>query len=134
MQDLSSGEVTVTETRRVVFGRPAGEVLREQAEAMGARRVLLIASTSLCTRTDPIVGIEAALGGRHAGTFHGVAPHAPRSDVLRAVEAARAVDAGLLVPICGGTVIDATKTAALALKHATRPVDAFRPLRPTAPS
>src|SRR3546814_18402733 len=62
LQDLSSGEVTFTETRRVVFGRPAGEVLREQAEAMGARWVLLIASTSLCTRTDAIVGIEAALG------------------------------------------------------------------------
>src|SRR3546814_81040 len=101
MQDLSSGEVTFTETRRVVFGRPAGEVLREQAEAMGARRVLLIASTSLCTRTDAIVGIEAALGGRHAGTFHGIAPHAPRSDVLRAVEAARAVDADLIVSIGG---------------------------------
>src|SRR3546814_15244482 len=97
---------------------------------MGARRVLLIASTSLCTRTDAIVGIEAALGGRHAGTFHGIAPHAPRSDVLRAVEAARAVDADLIVSIGGGSVIDATKLAALALKHAIRRLEDFDPPPP----
>src|SRR3546814_13694036 len=89
MQDLSSGEVTFTETRRVVFGRPAGEVLREQAEAMGALRVLLIASTSLCTRTDAIGGIEAAPRRRPAGTFHRLAPRAPRPAVLRHVDAAR---------------------------------------------
>ena len=129
MQDLSSGEVTFTETRRVVFGRPAGEALRGQAEAMDARRVLLIASTSLCTRTDAIAGIEAALGGRHAGTFHGIAPHAPRSDVLRAVEAARAAKADLIVSIGGGSVTDATKIVALALKHEVRRVEDFEPLR-----
>ena len=129
MQDLSSGEVTFTETRRVVFGRPAGEALRGQAEAMDARRVLLIASTSLCTRTDAIAGIEAALGGRHAGTFHGIAPHAPRSDVLRAVEAARAAKADLIVSIGGGSVTDAAKIVALALKHDVRRVEDFEPLR-----
>lgn len=129
MQDLSSGEVTFTETRRVVFGRPAGEALREQAEAMGARRVLLIASTSLCTGTDAIAGIEAALGDRHAGTFHGIAPHAPRSDVLRAVEAARSAKADLIVSVGGGSVTDATKIVALALKHQVRRVEDFEPLR-----
>src|SRR5690606_8196075 len=54
---LSSGEVTFTETKRIVFGRPAGEALREQAEAMGARRVLLIASTSLRKQTDAVARI-----------------------------------------------------------------------------
>jgi alcohol dehydrogenase class IV len=121
--------VTFTETKRVVFGRPAGEVLREQAEVMDARRVLLIASTSLCTRTDAVAGIAAALGDRHAGTFHGIAPHAPRSDVLRAVEAARAAKADLIVSIGGGSVTDATKIVALALKHDVRRVEDFEPLR-----
>src|SRR3546814_18942088 len=59
----------------------------------------------------------------------GIAPHAPRSDVLRAVEAARAVDADLIVSIGGGSVIDATKIAALALKHDIRRVEDFEPLR-----
>ncbi len=126
---LSSGEVTFTETKRVVFGRPAGEALREQAEAMGARRVLLIVSTSLRKQTDAVARIESALGDRHAATFDGIAPHAPRSDVLRAVEAARAARADLIVSVGGGSVTDATKIVALALRHGVRRVEDFEPLR-----
>lgn len=129
MKNLSSGEVDFTETKRVIFGRPAGAALRGQAEAMGARRVLLIASTSLRTGTDAIAAIETALGGRHAATFDGIAPHAPRSDVLRAVEAARAAEADLIVSIGGGSVTDATKIVALALQHDVRCVEDFEPLR-----
>lgn len=129
MQNLSSGEVNFTQTKRVIFGRPAGEALRDQAEAIGARRVLLIASTSLRANTDAIAGIEAALGDRHAATFDGIGPHAPRSDVLRAVEAARAADADLIVSIGGGSVTDATKIVALALRHDVRRIEDFEPLR-----
>ena len=129
MSNMSSGEVTFTETRRVVFGRPAGEAIRSQAETMDARRVILIASTSLRTRTDAIAGIEAALGDRHAATFDGIAPHAPRADVLRATDAARAARADLIVSIGGGSVTDATKIVALALKHDVHRIDDFEALR-----
>lgn len=126
---LSSGEVQFTKTENVVFGRPADEAIRKQAEAMGARRVLLIASTSLRTGTDAIAGIERTLGDRHAATFDGIAPHAPRSDVLRATDAARAVQADLIASIGGGSVTDATKIVALALKHDVRRVEDFEALR-----
>lgn len=124
-----AGEMTFTETKRVIFGEPAGEAILRQAETMDARRLFLITSATLRTQTGAIVDIERTLGDRHAGTFHGIAPHAPRSDVLRAAEAARAAGADLIVSIGGGSVTDATKIVALLLKHDVRRVEDFEPLR-----
>lgn len=129
MEGVTAGEMSFTRTKRVIFGRPAREALAEQAERMGAERVFLITSASLRTGTPAISRIEAALGRRYAGAFHGIAPHAPRSDVLRATEAARAAGADLIVSIGGGSVTDGTKIVALALKHDVRTIDDFDPLR-----
>lgn len=126
---MNAGEMSFTPMERVIFGRPAGEALRQQAEQRGARRVFLIASASLCTRTDAVAAIERTLGDRHAGSFHGIAPHAPRSGVLRATDAAREAGADLIVSIGGGSVTDATKIAALALKYDVRRVEDFERLR-----
>lgn len=129
VEKCASGEMTFTDTKRVIFGEPARDAIRRQAEAMGARRLFLITSATLRTKTDLIAEIERALGDRHAGSFHGIAPHAPRSDVLRAAEAAREARADLIVSIGGGSVTDASKIVALLLKHDVRSVEGFEPLR-----
>ena len=46
----------------VIYGKPAAEALREEAERLDARRVFLIASRTLNTRTDEIEKIRASLG------------------------------------------------------------------------
>lgn len=129
MQQVRAGEFTFTRTERVVFGRPAHEAIAEQAARLGAARVFLVASTSLATNSPAIATIEQALGPRHAGSFHGIAPHAPRSGIVGAALAARAAGADLLVSVGGGSVTDATKILALALKHGVQTVDDFEPLR-----
>jgi maleylacetate reductase len=129
MAGMNGGEMGFTSTERVTMGRPTAEVIREQAERQGARRVFLLVGTTLRERTDEIAKVEQALGDRHAATFSGIAPHAPRSDVLRATEAARSVDTDLIVTIGGGSVTDAGKIVALLLKHDVRSVAAFEPLR-----
>ena len=126
---MHMGEMGFTSTERVTMGRPAAEVIREQAERMGASRVFLLVGTTLHEQTDEIAKIERALGDRHAATHSGIAPHAPRSDVLRATEAARAARADLIVTVGGGSVTDAGKIVALMLKHDVRTVEAFEPLR-----
>lgn len=129
MGDVTAGQMTFTATEKVTLGQPAREAISAQAEAMGARRVFLLASTTLRQDTDEIGRIEAALGDRHAGTHSGIAPHAPRSDVLAAADAARAAKADLIVSIGGGSVTDSAKIVALLLKHDVRTVEAFEPLR-----
>lgn len=118
-----------TSTERVVIGRPAAEAIAEQAALLGAERVFILAGTTLANATDAVRKVEAALGARHAATWTGIQPHAPRSGVLAGANAARAADADLIVTIGGGSVTDAGKIIALLLKHDVRSVEAFEPLR-----
>ena len=125
---MQIGEMTLTSTQRVVFGKPAAEAIAAEAERIGAHRVFLLASGTMREKTDEITNIERALGARHAATFSGIRPHAPRSDVLKAVETARECNIDLIVTIGGGSGTDAGKIVALALKHDVRSVEDFEPL------
>lgn len=125
---MQIGEMTLTSTQRVIFGKPAAAAIASEAQRLGADRVFLLAGTTLRKQTDEIVAIERALGNRHAVTYSGIRPHAPRSDVLKAVAAARDCNANLIVTIGGGSGTDAGKIVALALKHDVRSVEDFEPL------
>lgn len=128
MCSIRASQMTFTETERVTIGQPAREAIRDQAEKMGAQRVFILASQTLRATTDEIAAIERELGDRHAATFSGIAPHAPRTDVLRAANAAREARADLIVSVGGGSVTDAAKIVALLLKHDVRSVEEFEPL------
>ncbi|WP_349358924.1 iron-containing alcohol dehydrogenase [Stappia sp.] len=122
---LTTGMVAMTATERVRFGERAPEALRAEAEICDARRVVVIASTSLAETTHEIADIERALGSRHAATFTGVAPHVPRHDVLAATEVAREARADLIVSVGGGSVTDCAKIVPAMLKHDVRTVEAM---------
>lgn len=99
------------------MGRRTAEALAEEAELLGAQRIFLLVSTTLRKNTQEITEIESALGARLALTYDGIAAHAPRTDVLKAMAAARAAEADLIITVGGGSVTDAGKVIALGLKH-----------------
>jgi len=76
---------------------------------------LIITGNTLATQTDVITSVVQALSALHAGTFAGVRQHAPGSGITQAIEAARALDADVLIGVGGGSPIDAAKAAALEL-------------------
>lgn len=125
---MRSGAMTFTATEKVVMGRPAAEAIAELAIERDAARVFLLVGDTLRRETGEIAAIEAALGARHGATWSGMRPHAPRSDVLAATEAARAAAADLIVTVGGGSVTDAGKIVALLLAHEVTSVDGFEPL------
>lgn len=129
MGSVPPSEMMFTETERVTMGMRAGEAIADQAAKLDARKVFLLVSETLRTQTDVITKIEDALGKRHGATFSGIAPHAPRSDVLKATNAARDAGADLIVSIGGGSVTDSAKIIALMLRHDVRSVEDFEPLR-----
>jgi alcohol dehydrogenase class IV len=124
-----ASQVVLTRTERVTLGAPAAEALAAEAARLDARRVFILASTHLATRTDEISRIEAALDARHATTHHGIRPNAPRSDVLAAADAARAAGADLIVTVGGGSVTDAGKIVSICLKHDITTIEGFDPFR-----
>ena len=117
MFSANSATLGLTATERVHIGRRAAEALAEEVQTLGAQRVFLLVSTTLRTTTTEIRDIEAALGDSLACVFDGIKAHGPRSDVLAALGAARAVDADLVITVGGGSVTDAGKVVALGLKH-----------------
>jgi maleylacetate reductase len=101
----------------VIYGKPAAEALREEAERLGAKRVFLIASRTLNTATDEIEKTRSALGDRYAGTFDGIPQHTTREVVVQTAARAKEAGADLVVAIGGGSVVDAAKIVLMCMEH-----------------
>ena len=113
----SAGSYQFPPMDSVIYGKPAAEALREEAERLDARRVFLIASRTLNTKTDEIEKIRKALGERYAATFDGVPQHTTREVVVQIARGARAAGADLVVAIGGGSVVDAAKIVLMCMEH-----------------
>tara|TARA_B100000678_G_scaffold180744_1_gene150898 strand:- start:14586 stop:15767 length:1182 start_codon:yes stop_codon:yes gene_type:complete len=114
---MQTGQMIFTSTEQVVFGKPAAESVLEIAEAQDAKNVFILASHFLRNNTEEIANIEKALGSRHAATWSGIPPHAPRKSVIEATRAARNANIDLMITVGGGSVTDAGKIITLLLKH-----------------
>lgn len=121
--------MTWTSIERVHMGASASDALAGEVARLGVSRVFILAGGHLRHHTEEIGKLEQALGEAHAATWSGVSPHAPRSDVLAAADAARNVGADLIVTVGGGSVTDAGKIVSILLKNDVRTTEGFEPLR-----
>ncbi len=126
---MQSGQMVFTQMNRVIFGRPAGQSVVEEAERLGAKRVFLLVGRTLNTATDEIDKIKAALGERFVGLHDHMPAHSPRDAVVACANAARAAGTDLLVTIGGGSVTDGGKAVTICLEHGISDVDGMEPFR-----
>lgn len=94
---------------RIVFGAGALGRIREETEALGCSRVLVIAGGSAVKAGERA---SALLGDAVAGTFHEVRQHVPEELAAQAVDAAGTVDADGVVTVGGGSTIGLGKVVA----------------------
>ena len=122
----------------IVFGRPWTDVLSEVVARLNARRIFVLASTSLAARAALGDRLAPRLGASLAALHVGIRAHTPRDDVVSAAAAARAAHADLIVTIGGSSVTDAGKMLQLCLAadiHAAAALDPWRAaLRPLLPA
>ena len=116
---------------RVGWGTPAPEAVAREMAALGARRALIVASTTLATRTDTIAAIEAELGDGRAGLFTGCREHTPVDTVIDCAAAIRRSGADVVVTVGGGTPIDTVKAALLCLAEDVHDAEALKSYRVT---
>jgi maleylacetate reductase len=126
------GRIAFGAMESVTFGRPAAEVVAEEARRVDAERVFLMASGTLNRATDEVAKVRRALGNRFAGLFDRMPPHTPRRGVVEAAAMAREAKADLIVTIGGGSVTDGAKAVQLCLANDIRSAEAIDALRPVA--
>lgn len=104
-----------TALETVSVGTEFSAALAAQCASRRYRRVLVVGSASLLRNQELRDRLRQALGKRLAAVTTCVSAHTPRPTVMEVVNLARAVRADALVALGGGSVIDACKTAQLAL-------------------
>lgn len=129
---VQTGRVNFSRMDAVSFGRPAAEVVAEEARKLGANRVFLMVSNTLNNKTDEIEKVRRALGNLCSGSFDNMAPHTPRADVIAATQAAREAGADLIVTIGGGSITDGAKSVMLCLANDIDTAEGMDAIRPVA--
>ncbi|MCK1399823.1 iron-containing alcohol dehydrogenase [Bradyrhizobium sp. 40] len=102
---------------RVVYGKAASDALNDEAVRLDAKRVFLIVSRTLNTKTDEIEKIRRALGERHVATFDGIAEHTTRKQAADVARQAKDAGADLVAAVGGGSAIDLAKIVIMAMEH-----------------
>src|SRR5260370_20182130 len=125
---MRAGEIVFTGMERVVFGRPAAEAVAETADRLGAKRVFILAGSTLNRDTDAVRQIAEALGPRYAGTHDEMPAHSPRDAVIACANKARDAGCDLLLSVGGGATTDGGKAVAICLEHNIREPDRLGPL------
>ncbi|MBM87927.1 MAG: alcohol dehydrogenase [Gammaproteobacteria bacterium] len=101
----------------VLVGESVNTELPRLANKLGAKRLLLLASSSLSRATNEFSQLRAALSGKCVGLFDRIGSHTPREDVLLALSVAKEAEADLLIALGGGSIIDACKAVQLAINQ-----------------
>ena len=112
---------------RVVYGKAASEALNDEAVRLDAKRVFLIVSRTLNTKTEEIEKIRRTLGARHSATFDGIAEHTTRKQAAEVASQAQDAGADLVVAVGGGSAIDLAKIVIMAMEHDIRDEAGFDP-------
>jgi maleylacetate reductase len=95
---------------RIVFGAGKLERLGDEVDRLGAARALLISNAAAATIAERAGEV---LGERVAERISKVAQHVPQEEADRAVRIALDADAGVLIPVGGGSAVGLAKAVAL---------------------
>jgi len=126
---MLSGVYRNTQLDRVVYGRPALDVLGELLAAYGKTRALVVSTRSLSGSDGLGTAIAEGLGERCVGRFGRISAHSPRDDVIAAADEARRLQADILVAVGGSSVTDACKVVQLAVWNGLTNPGALDPYR-----
>jgi len=107
---------------RLYSGKDALDRLPDEVERNRARRAFIVCGRTVSRKTPLIAHLRQLLGERLAGVFDEIDKDTARSSIMRAVEAARAVQADLVIGVGAGSVIQGARIVTILLAE-KRPVE-----------
>lgn len=111
MQNFTS----TTHSVRLHSGDGALGLLPKELDRIGARRVFVVCSNSVASKTPLLSRIKELIGARFAGAFTQMRKDAPMEDAERAAELARDCAADSLIAVGAGSVMKGTRAVAIAI-------------------
>ena len=113
---------------RVIFGRGKVAGLREEVEALGGKRVLLLSGRTVAEKTDAVRTVAAALGDSCADIYSGLTQRAPLATAVEATNLALRHGVDTLVGVGGSTISDAARMIAVMMAEGITSVERLRDL------
>ena len=107
---------------RLYSGKDALDRLPDEVERNRARRAFIVCGRTVSRKTTVVARMRQLLGERLAGVFDEIDKDTTRSSIVRAVEAARAAQADLVIGVGAGTVIQGARIVTILLAE-KRPAD-----------
>jgi alcohol dehydrogenase class IV len=107
---------------RLYSGKDALDKLPEEVERQRAQRAFIVCGRTVSRKTPLISRIRSLLGDRCGGVFDEMDKDTSRSAVARAVDAARAARADLVIGVGAGSVIQGTRIVTILLAE-KRPIE-----------
>jgi alcohol dehydrogenase class IV len=122
------GEYQPPVPSRVIFGRGKVAGLREEVEALGGRRVLLLSGRTVAEKTDAVRTVAAALGDSCVDIYSGLTQRAPLATAVEATTIALRNGVDTLVGVGGSTISDAARMIAVMMAEGITSVERLREL------
>ena len=107
---------------RLYSGKDALEKLPDEVARNRSKRAFIVCGRTVSRRTPLISRMRALLGERLAGIFDEIDKDTSRSSVVRATEAARSMQADLVIGVGAGSVIQGARIVTILLAE-KRPVE-----------
>ena len=107
---------------RLYSGKDALEKLPDEVARNRSKRAFIVCGRTVSRRTPLISRMRALLGERLAGIFDEIDKDTSRASVVRATEAARSVQADLVIGVGAGSVIQGARIVTILLAE-KRPVE-----------
>ncbi len=105
------------------FGEGCVAHLSEELERRGLSRALVVSGQTVGTTEAVIEPVKAGLGDRLAGVFAETTPKKRLATAVAAAERYRELDADVLIGLGGGSSLDVTKQAAVAVASDRSPAE-----------
>lgn len=118
LERIPTGEYVFLPVDKVAFGPGSVRRLPTEVDRLDGHRVMVMTTGSL-VGSPVLEQVQGLLGSRLVGTFSSVRQHTPGQTVVAAAQEAQRLKADMMVSLGGGSVIDATKAAVLALARDT---------------
>lgn len=109
---------------RLYSGKDALDRLPDEVERNHARRAFIVCGRTVSRKTPLVARMRQLLGERLAGVFDEIDKDTTRSSILRAVAAARAAQADLVIGVGAGTVLQGARIVTILLAE-QQPVEAL---------